>query len=90
MVEGLLENIGLKEPRADESNLREGFFCLWLEVQPPGQEHEFLFREKALERSSEAFELLLQNLIDGLKKMANDVKLIVDDFFLGTMSEESF
>ena len=42
VVEALLENIGLKEPRADEKKLREGFFCLGLEVRPPGQEHEFL------------------------------------------------
>ena len=35
VVEGLLENIGLKEPRADDKKLREGFFRLWLEVRPP-------------------------------------------------------
>ena len=42
VVEGLLENIGLKEPRADEKKLREGFFRLCLEVRPPRQEQEFL------------------------------------------------
>ena len=90
MVEGLLENIGLKEPRADEKKLREGFFRLWLEVRPPRQEHEFLSRKTPLERSSQAFELLFLDLIDGLKKVADHVEFVIDDFPLETMSQKLF
>ena len=73
VIKGFLEDVGLEKPGTHKKELRKGFFGLRLEIGSPGQEDKLLPWQKALEGSSQALELLLPNLIDGLEKMANDV-----------------
>jgi hypothetical protein len=81
--------MSLEKLGADKKKLREGFPGFRLEVGSPGQKDELLARKEAFHCASWPFQLLLSDLIDGLEKVANDVKLVIDNLSFRTMGQKA-
>ena len=89
VVEGFLQQMGFEEPAVDAQQCVQGFSGLAPHMSPSGQENELLAGQKPPKAPRRFPQFLFANIVEGLQKMLDDMKLVIDDFSLRAIGKDT-